>query len=111
MKAQQIVLQDTTTYTYNTAMTDNVDQEDEIGALQSIYNEEEFNSSIGEDGLRAGSFSAFINLPPGFRVLYETFESKDNYSESADQAPLEVYRKLAFLVTQRHFWSAPKTGV
>uniref|UniRef100_A0A146KLQ7 RBR-type E3 ubiquitin transferase n=2 Tax=Lygus hesperus TaxID=30085 RepID=A0A146KLQ7_LYGHE len=67
-------------------MSDEIDQSDEILALQSIYNDEEFTCIVGDDGLKTGKFSAFITQPSQF---YVTFTSAHNGTPKSIVIPIE----------------------
>ncbi|XP_075224500.1 uncharacterized protein LOC142326155 [Lycorma delicatula] len=51
-------------------MVDAEAQELEIGALQSIYNDDEFNSYNNSDGLLCAHFYAFLKLPESFSIVF-----------------------------------------
>uniref|UniRef100_A0A0A9XDL8 RBR-type E3 ubiquitin transferase n=1 Tax=Lygus hesperus TaxID=30085 RepID=A0A0A9XDL8_LYGHE len=67
-------------------MSDEEDQADEVLALQSIYNGEEFSCVEAEDGLKSGKFHAFLSLPAGFHITFKTYS---NGSPSSVVIPLE----------------------
>ncbi|KAF6213258.1 hypothetical protein GE061_010976 [Apolygus lucorum] len=69
-----------------TEMSDEVDQSDEILALHSIYNDEEFTCEVGDDGLKIGKFSAFISQPSPFHI---TFTSAHNGTSKTVVIPIE----------------------
>ena len=56
-------------------MTDKESQRDEICALKSIFNEEELEVHEG-DGLSEGIFYAYIDLSPGFKVVYRNLRQE-----------------------------------
>lgn len=53
----------------STAMSDSESQEDELLALASIYDENTFSSST-EKGSPGGQFSAVLELPEPFNVIF-----------------------------------------
>ncbi|PSN48331.1 hypothetical protein C0J52_03415 [Blattella germanica] len=58
-------------------MSDKERQKDEICALDSIYNEEEFQVH-DENGLSKGTFYAYIDLPSEFKVVYKNLRQEDS---------------------------------
>lgn len=70
-------------------MSDQEDQEDELLALSSIY--DEILKVIKEDGLNGGEISAKSQLPEDFQVLFKKTSQDDNSNEKCLSQDEQLY--------------------
>lgn len=88
-------------------LMDNEKQKDEVLALQSIYNEEEFNCHT-ENGSYHCTFKIFLNLPSGYYVTYKDVRYPEKESQKLDIFHLPPLCLYAFLPKDYPSVSIPK---
>lgn len=66
-------------------------QKDELEALQSIYNQDEFK--VNEDTEQVGGqFFAHLDLPRGFKVVYKLLSNKNRDKKGMINSMLEFHK-------------------